>query len=1033
MYRFIIGGSGSGKTYRAFSDCISSGIRDGDSRFLLIVPEQATTETEKEIVKMHPRHATDNIDVLSFQRLAYRVFEELGIENPKVLDDISKAMLLRRIASAHEDELLAWKGRFGKPGFIDNLKSMVSEMYQYGLGEIPAEEGYPRRLKAKLHDLNLIFREFRAYTQDRFLTPEEIPDILARNIYRSGLIRNATIILDGFTGFTPVQYRIIENFLCYAKEVVITVSMGNDREHELFAMGRTVCRKITDLAAKNGVNHGQDIELTTTGFLEQHLLRYDKVQPQEGDGNISLIYAKNPAEEIQYVSGDIERRVKLGEKLRYRDIAVITTDGETYQEMLEHAFRLAQIPYYSDQTISLADNVFTQFVLAALDVLRTDYSYDAFVRYLKTGLVSDDQRMICLCDNYMYQYGRRGLRRMQEDWTLADDFDPQLNAFKNEIIAGLESLRAEDKAAAVRALCESLGIQEKLEKMRQHFAETGDAVHEREYAMAYDSILQVMDCIQELTGEEKPTALEYGQMLAAGIAQKKLGMIPSGVDRVTVGDLTRTRLEHIKVLYVLGANEGKIPKLLNRNSVITDHEKQLLKEAGVELSPTVKEDLYMQRYYLYRVLTKPTEHLTVTFAGADSAGAAQQESYIIPHLKSLFRNLQVHGVGEVPAIGRAREAYQYARMIDRAENYRYVPQPLGAASAESIYGEELYTSITRLEKYSECPYSYFLQYGLGLQEVQKYSFAAVDIGNLAHAALEKVFVAARKAGRDLTELSENERDSMVQEAIRQAVLDDRSAKYRDTSRNSYMVRRLDRIVKRSLWGITKMLQEDDFVPYTFEWNFDSVQLQLDNGKKMTLNGKVDRIDLRAEKSAEAGNRIGIRIVDYKTGSKEWDWNELLNSHDLQLALYMDAAQHLIAERFAGQAEQVIPQEMYYYHVQDPMILTDENEPDQEKIEAKILAALKPSGLTDPRQIQISMQMARENAAGIGRRIFDGDIAIRPRRKEKGSSCNYCPYRAVCGFDRRIRGFEYKRDHKMTSEQITEILNGGMDQRTTESD
>ena len=241
MYRFILGGSGSGKTKKAYSDCISAAMADEGSHFLLIVPEQSTTAAEKEIVRLHECHATDNIDVLSFNRLAYKVFDELDIVNPMVLDDISKAMILRKMGSEHREELKVWSSRFDKPGFIDNLKSMISELYLYGISPEDIRSRMPfsdRQLQNKMYDLCIIYEAFRNYISGRYVALEEIPDILASNIHNSSLIRNSTIILDGFTGFTPVQYRIIENFLCSAKEVVITVGIGDDRDSSLFDMSR---------------------------------------------------------------------------------------------------------------------------------------------------------------------------------------------------------------------------------------------------------------------------------------------------------------------------------------------------------------------------------------------------------------------------------------------------------------------------------------------------------------------------------------------------------------------------------------------------------------------------------------------------------------------------------------------------------------------------------------------------------------------------------------------------------------------------
>ncbi|MDO4938986.1 MAG: exodeoxyribonuclease V subunit gamma [Lachnospiraceae bacterium] len=1102
MYRFILGGSGSGKTHKAFTDCISAATADESSHFLLLVPEQSTTSSEKEIVKMHPRHAADNIEVLGFSRLAYKVFGELGIENPKVIDDISKAMIIRKIGAEHKDELKVWRNRFDKPGFVDNLKSMISELYLYGIssediaGSIDLVDG---QLRNKMHDLNIIYSAFKDAIRDKYVTLEEIPDILAANIHKSDFIKNAYIVLDGFTGFTPVQYRIIENFLCYAREVVITVSIGEDRESDIFDMSREMIDRIIDIASKNGVNHGRDTVLGTEDFLERHFLRYDGARGHIKDDELRIIHAGNTADEAAFVVNDIERLVKTC-NYRYKDIAVVCSDISRYKSLLNHEMELAEVPYYVDESIDIADNPLLQMIEAAFDIMHSDYSYESVMRYLKTGLISvshgetekadsadpdsraetpavdapeqspeADDDMINVMDNYIYECGRRGYKRMRASWDfmprdLEDTDRIKLNEYKNAVLDSLEELRelvsgnkkadVNNIVTAVKKLLEANQVREKLERIRDRFTENGDRAREREYSAVYEKITELLDGIAGLLDGEKLTGQEFSDIFTAGAAQIKLGMIPSGTDRITIGDITRSRLDGIRALYVIGANDGSIPKLLSRGNVITDTEKEKLKEAGFELSPTVREDLLIQRYYLYRLFTKPGDKLTVTYAGLDLKGSQLQPSYIIGYLTGLYDNLKIEEAVDVrelynisSAVRRVGEKlrdirsgagpdaefgnlYAYLigdektrekiQLITSAALYVYKQRKLDKESVDLLYGDSLMSSVSKLENYAQCPYSYFATYGLKLAEIEPFALRVMDIGNLAHSALEKIFSEAKKLRIDLTAIDAQACEAMVHRCIEEAMLDDESSKYTDTARNAYIVKRVEKIVGRSFLGLLEK-QGDGFVPYAFEWGFgakdrlESTRFDLGGGRTMLLSGIVDRTDIREDDSS-----VGVRIIDYKSGKKTWDWSDIVNGRDMQITMYMAAVSELIADRFKG--KKIIPEEMFYYTLKDPII--DKDKLKKKTVEEALRDEMSFAGLNEREAIDKVIPYVEGKAEGFGKMIASGDVRVEPSAKDMNNvKCNYCRFRAVCGFDPKISGYRYSMEKKYDNEQAWQIISG----------
>ena len=463
--QFILGGAGSGKTRMLYDRVIRESMEHPEQKYLVVVPEQFTMQTQKEIIRLHPRHGIMNIDILSFKRLAYRVFEDLGVRIPVVLDDMGKSMVLRKVAGLKRGKLSLYKGHLEQSGFISQLKSQISELSQYGitpdmLREVRGETDAPL-LAQKLEDLEVIYSGFREYIESHYITAEEILDILCRELPRWEPLKDSIILLDGYTGFTPVQYRLVELFLMHARDVVCTVTIDS-RENaykessiqHLFYMSRhTVCR-VASMAKRHGIPKKEDIicnrrpawrydESPELDFLEQNLYRYSGRTWEGNVERIQVYKGRNPAGEAAYVCSRIEQMIKE-EGMRYRDAAVITGDLPSYGRELAHQFDEAGIPYFLDVKKSILENPMVELIRAALEMVK-DFSYESVFRYLKTGLVyekdgkwieseadgntaqADDEnifdgsrkhveQMTDRLENYVRALGIRGWKRWDSCW-----------------------------------------------------------------------------------------------------------------------------------------------------------------------------------------------------------------------------------------------------------------------------------------------------------------------------------------------------------------------------------------------------------------------------------------------------------------------------------------------------------------------------------------------------------------------------------------------------------------------------------------
>lgn len=1026
--QFILGGSGSGKTYYLYRELIRRSIEEPETNYFAIVPEQFTMQTQKEIVSLHPKHGVMNIDIVSFQRLAYRIFEELAVVNPQVLDDMGKSMVLRKVASEKKKELVLYQGHLSKSGFISQLKSMLSELYQYGITPELLDEKIPEAvtpmLKQKLWDISAVYKGFQDYIAEKYITTEEILDVLCKHLPDSQLIKNSVITLDGYTGFTPVQYRILELFLRYSKKVFVTVTIDPAENmarktgmQELFYMSRQMIFKVNKQAESAHASRDEDVFLTghpavrffreedrekenngtALDFLEQNLYRY-KRKSYEGDpGCIRIVKALNPTEEIAFVVRSMEERIRKG--LRFRDMAVITGDLPGYANELIHQFQMNHIPYFLDDKKSILKNPMVDFIRAALEIVQKDFSYESVFRYLRTGLLigPGEQAAVDRLENYVIAMGIRGFKRWNTVWESwyrgGKDLNlEELNTYRQMILAPLEKLRnacrlkestVQSMTMAVTGLLMENQIEEKMLDFEKRFLKEGSLSLAKEYSQVYGLVMDLFDRLSGLLGEEHVSVREYMEILDAGFSEIKVGVIPATVDRVMVGDITRTRLDHIKVLYFIGVNDGIVPVKKEKSSLFTDREREFLVSQAVELAPTAREEGFRQRFYLYLALTKPEKELVVTYLAMNGSGKSQRPSTLIGELKKLFPGLTTEDtettgaplsvreakdrltfglrhINDNTRAGRFLELFKAFLASDKKEQaekladaafYSYTQKGIGKLAARALYGPVLSGSVTRMEQYASCAYAHFLHYGLELMERQQYELAAVDIGNLFHDSIDLYFKRMKEEGRDFTALTEEERKSLVHECVVNVTEEYGNTILKSSARNAYLAGKVERITDRTVWALMEQLRKGDFTPVGFEVSFSAddhlkaMRIPLGEDQALHLRGRIDRLDLCRDEEA-----LYVKIIDYKSGGTAFDLTALYYGLQLQLVVYMDAA--LEMEERKNPDQRVIPAGVFYYNINDPVI-EKEGDLTEEEIDTRILKELRMNGLVNSELSAIS--------------------------------------------------------------------------------
>lgn len=1029
--RFYFGPSGSGKSHRIYEEIMQRAAQEPGRNFLIIVPDQFTMQTQKDLVMRSDRGGILNIDVLSFGRLSHRILEEVGTKEMPVLDDTGKSLVLQKIAADLKEQLPAMGSLLHKQGYIHEVKSAISEFMQYGIStqdmdKLIASAEKRGALAMKLRDLKTLYRGFQDYIRDHFITTEETLDVLRRSLVKSKILPDSVVVFDGFTGFTPIQNRLIQELMRVCEETIVAVTIGEeedpyqmDGEQKLFHLSKKTVADLVKLAAEAEVTRGEDVfvkggpnrftEAPALCYLEQNLFRYQYEPYTEKQCEIRMFEALSPREEVHQTALYIRKLIRE-EGLTYRDIAVVIGDLEGYASYVETEFGQLEIPCFLDRTRGIVLNPMIEYIKSALQLYIRDFSYDTVFHFLRSGMADISREEIDELENYVIRTGARGYRTYsrlftrkteemqqgsgQEDTERAEETMERLNRIRQQFADTVEILHMAPRAKAgeyvdhLYDFLEQNQVQQKLLNYQQRFEQEGDLAKAREYAQIYRLVMDLLDQIYELLGEEEISLQEFADILEAGFGEITVGTIPQNVDRIVVGDMERTRLKQVKVLFFLGVNDGNIPKNVSKGGIISDMDREFLIESGTEMAPSPRQQMYIQRLYLYLNMTKPSQRLYLSYAKVNSDGKGIRPSYLIDTVRKLFPQLaveypqnrsrleQIEGRQE-GARYLAEELREYAdgtlREEERQDFYlmyrayeadpegrdrltaaafrRYKESGLSRIVARALYGRQLENSVSRLETYAACACRHFLQYGLSLQEREEFGFEVSDMGNVYHAVLENFAGKLAESGRTWWDFDEN----FATQAIKEAV-EGYAATYGETvlyssARNEYAITRMSRILTRTVLTLQQHLKQGSFQPDDYELSFrfaedlDSIHVDLSEEEKMHLQGRIDRIDV-----SEDAEHVYVKVIDYKSGNKKFDLAALYYGLQLQLVVYMNAAMELESRKHPD--KEIVPAALLYYHIDDPTIETPV-ELTQEQINEEILTKLRMNGVvnSDPAVVE----------------------------------------------------------------------------------
>lgn len=1106
--RIIYGKTGTGKSSLCFSEIAN--VIEKEEKIYYITPEQFSFTAEKKLMGFLKEKAVINAEVITFSRMANRALNEIGGWSKTNLSKCGKAMLIYSILSKYQNDFqFLGKSDENIEIGIQSITELKKHGITVEMLDKEIEYLEDKYLQTKLKDIRLIYQNYNEQISQNYIEETDLLDYLAKNIENLDWIKNSIIYIDEFAGYTAQEYEVIKQFIKYAKQVNITMCIDNlemetNPDIDVFYSNKQTLKKLIRMIDENHFKLEEPVNLQKQyrlknkelQVLSENIYATKSTKYAETVENIHLFLAKNRYSEIENVAKCICKMIRE-KNLRYKDIAVITKNIDMYVSLVRSIFAKYAIPVFIDEKRDLNQNVIVQYLLSIFEIFTTNYANEAMFHYIKLGFLDIEDDEIFRLENYCTKWGikrnkwKEDFKYEMEDETKRQEIE-RLNEIRQQIIEPLITLKKnidKEKTAIniskqMYAFLQQQNIEEKISKKIKWLEEKGLIDLANEYVESYHIIIEILDEIVLVFQENTLTMDTYSKILKIGLKNSELGKIPATQDQVTLGDVERTRSHKVEVVFVIGLNDGVFPSVNKDEGFLNDADREKLKNDGMELANGTLENLYEENFNIYKVLTTAEQQMYLSYASADGEGKALRPSILIHKIKKIFPKLEegsdvIHKKYEIVNQDITYEellekVYQLknkediedlwyivyvwykqntkwnARLEQDMEGLAYtnIPKKLNKENMDKLYGNTLHTSISRLEQYRRCPFSYYLQYGLKVKPKEELKIQSFNTGSFMHEMIDAFFKYVHENDLNLAELEEVEIQKIVSKLIDEDLELAKNYIFKATVKYKILVRRLKKIVSKALKYIIQTLIYSDFTIQGTEVAFDAkgkykpIMLELENGKRIEITGKIDRIDIAKE---EDGNYL--RIIDYKSSSKNIDLNEVYAGLQIQLLTYADAV---------CKEEDFIPAGIFYFSLLEQMIKADKKISDEEveelirknfKMKGLIVADVKVIKMNDnslttgtskivPAAISKSGEVIEKWTNGvkqeefsilqkyicqtikeIAKEIFNGNIDLKPYYKDGKTPCAYCEYKSICTFDPRRKENTYQYIHKFTKDDI----------------
>lgn len=940
MIRFIYGEHGCGKTNRIL-DFIEEDTKKGIHTFL-IVPDQEALQAERLTLAKLPPSSQLNLEVLGFSRLYNRVCREYGNICYSYITKPIRYLLMWR--TFHELKgTLEVMGTATKKDIAleDLLISSINELKINGITQEMLEETAEKlkksspELSAKASDLASIYTRFDMYVNEKFSDSADDLTRLYKVLEEKAFFRNANVYIDSFTSFTPVQHKIIEQMFKSASNVTVTIPATKSSlldmdaksirlsEAKLISSSRKFCEPMVEFLTKPTVKKSQALE-----FLSKNIWQLDaKKDTKEfyDDGSIILEECDTPYAEAQAVSAHIRNLLSNG--VRCKDIVIIARDAENYRGIIDQALQKSNIPFYFSNSFDLYSTSAVKFIISALKIRIHNWRKSDIISHVKSGLCNLAISDIYLFEEYVNTWNINGLNDYSQEWTMnPDGFSTRTTERGEKILSAANRVRKSiyetlekffimlDSDETVGSMCKAIyafisdaKLEKKLLEISQKQSQRGDIKNAQETSRIYSIIINSLADIGSALNTEKASVEELVTILKSVFDKTDINTIPTSIDEVTIGSANTLRTSNPKYAFVLGLCEGKFPASVKNDGVFSTTDKALLAENGIVFDSNAETRASDELMYVKRSFSAPAERLYAFTHVSEINGSKCFKSLAFSRIGALT-GVKTHIYSEsdfnylVPAPKNAAMSLRSITDKNINNTLRQALTPyisgIDTHSSQNIKTEscnlsentiKANLSATSFETYAKCPFNHFCKYTLKLRERKTANFGADNVGLFIHAILEKVIKALVPQSKE-EKVSEEELIALTEKTVKEYLNDVCPPQLLISKRLRHLYSKLQKLSLLLAKSIILEFSDSNFYPAAFELpinnrdgNVEPLTFTLTSGTKIYFNGIIDRVDLYKKDSS-----VYVRVIDYKTGTKEFNLDELKYGLNTQMLLYLYA-------------------------------------------------------------------------------------------------------------------------------------------------
>lgn len=1112
MLQLVLGRSGSGKTDYLLT--YTAALAQKGGCVIVLVPEQFSFETERAILRrLGPRQA-QAVEVLSFTRLVdsfRRIYGGGGLEPVR---EAERTLLMSRAVEAVSDRLELYGKSVGSPDFIRELIGLSAQCRQAGvlpeqLGELSGtlENGL---LRDKTRELSQILQGYDALVHAHYTEPLDALDRLAQALEEHPYFTGKTVIVDAFKGFTAQEYHVLRMMLRQAEEVKISLctdQIGEVSACSRFSVTSETARRLLRFAHSDGVavlpphllRGGRRFLAPELSVLEEHLF-----EPSEGTldspaPGVTIYRAFNRMGECDYTAREIKRLLRE-EGYRCREIAVIMREEEAYLRPLMGALARYGVPVFEDRRSALSSQPLIVLVRCALKIACGGLDTDTLMRYAKTGLCGVGREEISVLENYAVMWRIR-YAQWKEPFTrhprgLETEFTPEDDRLLQRIertrrlltqplqhfSAAVREESGQAIAGAVYRLLEQIGVPDSLLGLARSFEARGEVELALEQERVWDVLMELLSAFGAVYEEGVLEPRRFLSLFEIMVSLQTLGNIPQGLDQIVIGAADRARLNSPRAVFLIGVNEGVFPAAASEGGLFTDAEYRQLKRCGLELGGICEERALEERFITYCAASAPRERLYLTYAQADERGEGLSPSILVDECLRILPGCTRRAQGmesdleqiesgksalaryAVRAGGDSMEKQVLGEYLSSIPGYAGVIEAIGQSAAHEqaqihdpavarrLFGREMTISASRVETYYQCPFQYYCRYGLRAMPRAIAQLDAMRSGTAIHYVLEQILRACGAGG--LVRMNPDKRLRLVEKYLEQYRRDYMGGEEAMTARDRYAFSTLVRTVYTLIGRIAEEFRECSFEPVDFELDIGEggdippYTVTLEDGTTLHIQGKVDRVDV-----CRRGGETLLRIVDYKSGAKEFRLSDVIQGLNIQMVLYLMCIQQGGRGRYG---DRIVPAGVLYLSSRGPDRNLGRNATDQE-IRKNQDSAYRMSGMVlDDEQVILAMEsggggkyipagvdaqaktfgsvissgeyqaltrridsLLREMAHGL----YSGQVPALPAySRTHDKICEYCDYRDIC----RADGTRRRTLDELSHSQCLHLLEEGGD-------